>query len=194
VDSGRIDRAIPHFERAWAGLMKRVGPDHPDTIWTLGNLAGAYIRTRQPDKGLPRLHSFLPAQRRQLLADPLRWAGVLAMIATDLLQFGQPAEAEPILRECLAVRRERQPQAWTTFNTESMLGVSLLEQKKYEAAEPLLWAGYEGLRQREADVPAHLRPARLTEALRRLVRLYDDWGKADQAARWRSELQARTKK
>jgi hypothetical protein len=32
---------------------------------------------------------------------------------------------------------------------------------------------------------------RLTEALERLVQLYDGWGKRDEAARWRAELEAR---
>ncbi len=58
-------------------------------------------------------------------------------------------EAEPLLRECLAIREKALPDNWLTFNTRSMLGGLLLGQKKYEEAEPLLLAGYEGMKERE---------------------------------------------
>ena len=34
------------------------------------------------------------------------------------------------------------------------MGATLLGQKKYAEAEPLLLAGYEGMKQREAKIPA----------------------------------------
>ena len=48
-----------------------------------------------------------------------------------------------------------------------MLGGALLGQKKYAEAEPLLLAGYEGMKQREAKIPPEGK-VRLTEALERL--------------------------
>jgi len=42
------------------------------------------------------------------------------------------------MSECLAIRAKKEPDAWTTFNTKSLLGGALLGQKKYGAAEPLL--------------------------------------------------------
>ena len=76
----------------------------------------------------------------------------------------------------------------TTFNTQSLLGGSLLGQKNYAGAEPLLLAGYEGMKEREAKIPPQGKP-RLTEALERLVQLYDAWGKPDEAAAWRKRLE-----
>ena len=61
--------------------------------------------------------------------------------------------AEPLLRECLAIREKTQPDDWTTFNTQSLLGGALLGQKKYADAEPLLLKGYEGMKQREKTIP-----------------------------------------
>ena len=58
-----------------------------------------------------------------------------------------------MLRECLAIRVKKQPDAWSTFNTQSKLGGVLLGQKKYADAEPLLLQGYEGMKQREAKIP-----------------------------------------
>ena len=107
----------------------------------------------------------------------------------NLLQQKKHANAEQVLRECLPIREKAEPDAWLTFNTRSMLGGALLGQQKYAEAEPLLLQGYDGLKQRQDKIPpaGHVR---LTEAMERLVRLYDAWGKKDQADRWRKELEA----
>ena len=67
-------------------------------------------------------------------------------------------------------------------------GAPGLGQKNYADAEPLLLAGYEGMKEREAKIP-HEYKRRVTEALERLVQLYDAWGKPDQAAEWRVKLE-----
>ena len=97
-----------------------------------------------------------------------------------------------ILRESLAVREKQESNVWTTFNAKSLLGGALLGQKKYADAEPLLLAGYEGMKQREKTIPPQGMP-RLTEALERLVQLYEATGKEEEAAKWRKELDARKK-
>ena len=47
--------------------------------------------------------------------------------------------------------------------------------------------GYEGMKQREATIPPQGK-VRLTEALDRLVRLYEATGQKDKAAEWRKKL------
>ena len=98
-----------------------------------------------------------------------------------------PADAEPLLRECLLIREKTEADAWTTFNTKSLLGGSLLGQKNYAAAEPLLLSGYEGMKEREAKMRPAAKP-RLTEAIQRLVDLYDAWGQKDKSEEWRKKL------
>jgi hypothetical protein len=111
----------------------------------------------------------------------------LASLGRNLLEQGNWAAAEPIVRECLLIREHFQPDGWPTFNVRSMLGDSLLGQKKYALAEPLLISGYEGLKAREATIAAAGKP-RLPEAGERLVKLYDAWGKPEKAAQWRNKL------
>ena len=60
----------------------------------------------------------------------------------------------------------------------------LLGQKTYAEAEPLLLAGYEGMKAREAKVPK----PRLTQAGERIVKLYEAWGQPEKAAEWRAKL------
>ena len=106
-----------------------------------------------------------------------------------MLQVNAYADAEPLLRECLAIREKTQPDLWSTPHTKSKLGRALLGQKKYTDAEPLLIAGYEGMRQREATIPPQEKP-RLTEALEYVIQLYEATNKPEQAAKWRKQLEA----
>ena len=69
----------------------------------------------------------------------------------------------------------------------------MLGQKKYAEAEPLLLQGYEGMKQREAKIPAQFRQVSLTEALERLVKLYEDWDKPGEAANWKKKLESKSK-
>jgi serine/threonine protein kinase len=111
---------------------------------------------------------------------------LLAGKAETLAQAGQIAEAEDALRRCLALSEKAAPDTWATFHARSLLGGALLVQQKYADAEPLLVQGYEGMKARQTKTPADGK-ARLAEAQGRLVRLYESWGKPDQAAKWRSE-------
>jgi tetratricopeptide (TPR) repeat protein len=115
---------------------------------------------------------------------PYRDAGALAAKALALLNTGKFAEAEPIARECLAIREITTPDHWLTFNARSMLGVALLGQKNYPDAEPLLLSGYEGMKQREDTIPSSGKQ-RLKEAAERLVQLYEATDNPAETARWR---------
>lgn len=108
----------------------------------------------------------------------------------NLLRQKKWAEAETTLRECLAIREEREPDAWTTFNTRSLLGEALAGQQRFADAEPLLLSGYEGLQAREAKLPKDAKH-RIYEAIERLIALYRSWSKPDAAAKWDAELAKR---
>jgi hypothetical protein len=64
----------------------------------------------------------------------------------------------------------------------------LLGQGKYAEAEPLLLEGYEGMN-KKGPKAAPAAPLRLTEALERLVRLYEATGRKDKADEWRKKLE-----
>src|SRR5262249_40566412 len=118
------------------------------------------------------------------------YAKELAALGLNLLKQKKWADAEAVLHECLAVREKKESDVWTTFNTRSMLGEALAEQKKHAEAEPLLLAGYRGKKERQDKTPPEGKN-RLTEAAERLVRLYEATGGKEEAAKWRKELDAR---
>jgi serine/threonine protein kinase/Tfp pilus assembly protein PilF len=101
---------------------------------------------------------------------------------------------EPLLRELLRHHREKNSSAhdvrvldgrlgpnWLAMaDIPARLGDNLVRQRRYAEAEPLL---LECIQIREPKVRDH--------ALVQLVHLYEAWGKPDEAAKWRKELETR---
>ena len=132
------------------------------------------------------LQEQLPEARKTLPKDSPQLTGMLAAIGLGLLQQKKWTEAEPLLRECLAIREKSQPDGWSTFNTKSLLGGALLGQKKYADAEPLLLAGYEGMKQRENTMPPQA-STRIPESIDRLIELFTATNKPDELKKWQAE-------
>ena len=182
-DSDRKAEALTLYERALESLKTVVGLDHFETFISMSDLASLFQKAGKFDRAEPLLVGML-AQSRKVLLGPDRTAYVLALLGGNRLKQHKFAEAEPILRESLAFREQNEPDDWTTFDTKSMLGGSLLGQKKYAEALPLLLAGYEGMKQREERIPPQSKIL-LTEAIERLVQLYDEGGQQGKADEWR---------
>jgi hypothetical protein len=118
----------------------------------------------------------------------LTYAAALFDLGFNLLQQRKYADAEAVLRECLTILQSKNADMWQTFGTRSLLGQSLLGEKKYAAAEPLLLQGYEGMKQRQEAIPRQAK-IQLKKALEGLVQLYENWNRPAEAAKWRNLLQ-----
>src|SRR5262249_18945296 len=187
-DGGRLREALPLLEEVVQWARKQPATVANRFAWVNGELGSTYELDQQFAKAESYHREAVERARQQFgPADP-RTAGPLAVFGLNLLRQRKYSEAEPLLRDCLGLRQKAEPDAWTTFNTQSMLGGCLAGQKKYAEAEPLLREGYEGMKQREANIPPLGKP-RLREAVERLVQLYDDWGQPEQAAQWRKKLE-----
>ena len=92
-------------------------------------------------------------RKAKLGPDNPRTLMTMASLGRSLLKSKAFARAEPLLRECLAIRQKARPGDRQTFDTESLLGGALLGQKQYADAEPYLRQGYEGMKQREKAIP-----------------------------------------
>jgi hypothetical protein len=127
--------------------------------------------------------------RRKLSADDPQLAATLAGLTQTLLAGQKFTEAEQPARECLTIREKQLPDDWLTFNARNLLGGSLLGQKKYAEAEPILLSSYEGMKQREGKIPSAGK-ARVKENLRRLVQLYEATGQSEKTVEWNRNLAA----
>jgi tetratricopeptide (TPR) repeat protein len=180
----RLGLAAAHAGRALA--LDRLGRyTEALTDWNKAIENGPEL-SRQPTGILLPGTGFPAGDAAQFASSPCT---ILAGKASTLTKVGRMAEAESVLRRCLALCEEAAPDAWATPHARSLLGAALLGQKKYADAEPLLVRGYQGMKARQAKGPSEGK-ARLLEALGRLVQLYDAWEKKAEAAKWRKELEA----
>jgi serine/threonine protein kinase/tetratricopeptide (TPR) repeat protein len=180
-DAGRLGEALPLLEEAY-----RASDRIPTLTTVASSLLDAYVQTGRADKAVALARVRIPQIRAATPADSPERAGQLAPIGASLLQVKAWAEAEPVLREVLTFREAKEPDAWATFNTKSMVGGALLGQKKDAEAEPLMRAGYDGLKQRAEKIPQQDK-VRLAEALDRLIELAEATGKPAEATAWRDE-------
>jgi len=110
-------------------------------------------------------------------------AAALTRLGNNLCRQSRPAEAEPFLREALGI--------WDKLNAKgdwpgyagNVLGRTLLDQKRYADAEPVLLASHK-------NVLLINDAKRTKEAVTLLVQLYTGWEKPDQAAEWQRILAA----
>jgi serine/threonine protein kinase len=183
-DAGRVAEAIPLLEEAYAASNK-----YPNLRVFGTPLLDAYSKAGKPAEAMKLIGELLADARKTLPKDNPQLAGMIAQFGLSLLEVKGYVEAEPLLRECLAIREKKEPDVWTTFNTQSMLGGALLGQKKYTDAEPLLLNGYEGMKAREKSIPAQA-ATRIPEALDRLIELYTATNKPDKVKKYQ-ELRAK---
>jgi tetratricopeptide (TPR) repeat protein len=113
------------------------------------------------ERALPADHPSLTAARSGL-----------GSIKSDL---GRPAEGEPLLREALATYRRTLPAgSWQIGQVLSVLGGNVAAQGRFAEAESLLVQGH-GILVASTAAPAD----RKHLATERLVRLYEDWARAE---------------
>jgi len=164
----------------------KAAPPDDVAVW-LNNIA--VVRERRGDlKEAAELHRQALTLRTNVFGpDHPDVAASLAHLARVLLKQGNAVEAQSLAQACLDFWERKDADDWRTFNARSLLGGSLLGQKKYAEAEPLLLSGYEGLKQREAKIPRPAKP-RVREAMERLVQLYETTERPAPAAEWRQKL------
>jgi serine/threonine protein kinase/tetratricopeptide (TPR) repeat protein len=184
--AGRRADALPLWEETTRLRKSRLGPAHPLTLESLTSLAKAYQQAGRPDQAEALFRENLELQRRKPPADSPRVAEALEALGAVLLELGKHADAEPLLREGLEIRRRKMPDSWMCFHAASLLGGSLLGQKKYAEAEPLLLEGAEGMRARQERIPL-ASVTRLSEAVERVVRLYEVTQRKEKADEWRKK-------
>jgi hypothetical protein len=135
------------------------------------------------------LRDVLLVRRRTLGAGHPEVAQALSALGANLLVQRKWADAEPLLREGLAIWDAKRPDDWSRFETQSLLGASLLGLRRHAEAEPLLLAGYEGLEARKAKLTVQTK-SRVSDAGERIVQLYEAWGQPEKARQWRAKLAA----
>lgn len=184
---GRLKEGVALMQQSWDRWKVKMSPDMLDTLSMRISLAMTYQKLGEFGRADRLLREGLDRRRTKGGPESASTLRLRALLGLNLLRQQKFAEAEGVLNECVKLCDKRQPDNWETFNARSLLGEALLSQKKYADAEPLLVQGYEGMKQREAKIPLDGK-VHLTEALERLVQLYEAMGQKDKAADWRRKL------
>ena len=138
---------------------------------------------------MPAYEAVLAGRRVHEDAESPLLRETMAQLATGYLAADNASAAEPLLRELLALRERLEPEAWTTFNTQAMLGGALLQLDRAGEAEPWLVSGYEGMLARRGVDTVAL-DLRLTQTLERLVQVYEQLDRPEDLAVWRAKQAA----
>ncbi len=187
--AGDLERALLLYQETAAAVERGnfVYPYHGIVISRMSGCLEKLNRTGEAETWRRRL---VEVARNRDGVQALSYALALAGLGQNLLLQQKLAEAESSLRSALAIQQSQQPEAVLTYQTRFLLGTVLLRQKKYADAEPLLRQGYEGLKKLAPQLVG-LDQGQVSEALERLVQLYESWGKPVEAARWRREVEMR---
>jgi tetratricopeptide (TPR) repeat protein len=182
--AGQPEKGAPLFQQAAQGLeqLAFIHDEAALIVETWCDWLVSHGDTGQADLWRQK---WLAAVKQNAGPESPAYVRVLEEQGANMLRVERHADAERLLRECLAIRQSKQPLAWSTYRAESMLGEALAGLRKHAQAEPVLLRAYEGLKTREREIPP-LRARHHVELARaRIVKLYDTWGRPEQAALWR---------
>ena len=155
----------------------RLGPDHPDTLGTMNNLAGGYRVAGKLDLALPLFEETLKRRRAKLGPDHPDTLESMNNLAECLQAAGKLDLALPLFEEALKLRKvELGPDHPDTLRSMNNLAAAYHEAGKLDLALPLF---EETLKLRKAELgPDH--PHTLN-SMSNLASAYRDAGKLDLA-------------
>jgi tetratricopeptide (TPR) repeat protein len=135
---GQYAEAEPHLRRAVQLREDLYGPEHPDSLSVVNNLALLLYERGKLDEAEPLLRQNLEAQRRILGPDQPGTLTALNNLALLLQARGKFDAAEPLYRESLEVhRRVLGPEHASTLTVVHNLANLYRERGKFDEAEQL---------------------------------------------------------
>ena len=139
LERARYEQAAPLLQRALVICEQQVGPDHPDTVTSLNNLASLYQAQGKYAEAEPLFQRALAFREQQLGPDHPDTATSLNNLASLYRKQGKYAEAEPLFQRALAICEQKLgPDHPYTAGSLNDLALLYQEQGKYAEAEPLL--------------------------------------------------------
>ena len=154
----REDRRLLDAEKVIEEWLPRarakLGLGDAITRWGVDEAIILYNLKRQPAKAEPLYRELAGYWKEKAGAKSPQYAQQLGSIGPNLLSQAKIAAAEPILRECLTIREEIEPDAWTTFHTRLMLGVCALRPERLRQGRTTAPGGLPGHEAARGEDPA----------------------------------------
>jgi serine/threonine protein kinase/tetratricopeptide (TPR) repeat protein len=180
----RLDEAIGLMEET---VRRAKATEHPAALGMESVLADTYCDAGRFADAVPLLEDV----HRRATATDFDLAAIDNALLTAYVKTGKSAEAVALAREeAQAARRQFPPGSAELAAALAPAGQALMEVGAHVDAEPLLLDNYRGLKYAADEAPSQDQQVLLRDAAARLVHLYEAWGKADEAAKWRKEFDA----
>jgi tetratricopeptide (TPR) repeat protein len=134
---GDLERAEQTAREA-IDVRRRAGETDAGLAKDLFSLAIVLRQRQRAGEAVPLMEEALRLQRQLLEGEHPDLAQTLTLLGSVRLDLGETREAEPLLRDALAIRRAKLPGNWLTANTASVLGGCLVALERFDEAEALL--------------------------------------------------------
>lgn len=178
---GDFAAAEPLLRQAVALQRQLTGEDHWLMAYRMNSLAGLLYEKGDLKSAEPTYQKAI-AIYRKAFSEPTQYlATSLIGLGAVLTDLHRPREAEPLLREGLKIYRASMEEGhWQIARVESVLGNCLVALQRYDEAEPLLLASFQTLKTRRGE-----KDKITQQTQKRLVKLYEAWGKLERASSYR---------
>jgi serine/threonine-protein kinase len=158
-----------------------VGEKHYFTAMAIIYLADNSCEQRDYNRALEEINRAIAIQQEILPEGHIDFARSWTILGKIHTRAGEPARGEEPLRNALALRAKAlKPGHSATAFTQGMLGECLAAQSRFEEAETLLLESHAAL-----NKAMGAKDPRVQKAKTRLSKLYEAWGKTDEAAKYR---------
>lgn len=162
---------------------QNVDEEHPYIANCLYELSHLLLRTMRFDEAKPLVTQCLQIRTKIFGPDHRDTLHALDLLAGLEATSGSPRTAETYLLQVIeGYTRIYGPSDALTYRAQGNLGKVYYRLGNYEKSEPLILAWYEGLISAKPREPEVIDLARLC-----MVRLYEDWGREEQAEEWRGK-------
>ena len=138
ASQGRPAEAVPLFGQAWAADRHLMGDDAPGTIAAAVNYAQSLAESDRPAEALPVIADAYDRSRRVLGEDNPHTVFAGMTMAETLLRLGRPADAERVMRPVVDELAGDHPADPTLPTVRWELARTLVAQRRWADAEPLL--------------------------------------------------------
>lgn len=159
-DQGRYGPAAARLREAIRIYESRLGPRHYFRAYPMNNLAGLHLwrgELAAADSVYREAHALM---RETLPADHPDVAMVVLGLGEVAALSGRAEDAEPLLREALAIGEKSFGAHWKVAEARSVLGDCLSRLGRVEEAERLLVSGHRGLVETLGEASIRTRRAR----------------------------------
>ena len=137
-EQGKYDEALPLLQRALKIREKALGPDDPDTAFSLLTLSALYQAQGNYAQAVPLLQRALKIQEKAFGPDDPKVARTISWLAFVYQSQGNFAQAQPLAQQALAIREKALgPEHPDTASSLNVLAVLYEAQGNYTASLPL---------------------------------------------------------